>query len=80
MQGKIGQGPIIRGDIGIGQLEVDDGKTIAESDYGSGFLVGGGFAVPITNGTRILFNGNHAVRRVGCQTYETFALSVGGLF
>jgi hypothetical protein len=80
MQGKIGQGPFIRGDIGIGQLEVDDGKTIAESDYGSGFLVGGGFAVPITNGTRILFNGNYAVRRVGGQTYETFALSVGGLF
>ena len=51
-----------------------------KSDAGVGILLGGGYAKPITDGTRLLFNVNYAIRRVESENTRTLGISLGGLF
>lgn len=80
LTGAIGKGLFIRGDIGGSRIVVDADGENETSDWGFGFLVGGGFGFNISSGTRILLNANYAVRRVEGDAYKTVGISVGGLF
>lgn len=81
LNGMIGSGPFIRGDIGFSRLGVQISEFGSESsDTGFGALLGGGIGVPITNGTRVLFNLNYSIRKIDDFSYGTLGISVGGLF
>lgn len=81
---RIGKGPFIRADLGPAALgiEVIAGRTSIQStsDLGLGALLGGGFGVPISSKTRILFNINYAIRAIQGDTYKNLGLAVSGLF
>ena len=62
-----------------------DTKTIGPesteaSDWGTGLLLGAGYGIPVTEGTRILLKGSYAVKRVEGEVTGTVSISVGGLF
>jgi len=78
---RIGQGPFLRADGGLAWYVLDTSWGLDDtSDRGYGFLVGGGFAFPVADGTRILLNANYAVRHVEGENTKTLGISVGGLF
>lgn len=85
LTGTIGNGLFIRADIGGSRFVVDvDGDT-ETSDWGFGYLVGGGLGFNITSGTRLLLNVNYAVRTIpndetGTDKIKTLGFSVGALF
>ena len=81
----IGSGLFIRTDIGGSRLVVEADGDTETSDWGFGYLVGGGFGFNITPGTRLLLNVNYAVLTIpndetGTDKIKTVGLSVGALF
>jgi len=79
----IGQGLFLRGEIGPTRFAVDFEGVQEEdvtSDWGIGGLVGAGFGIPVSSGTRILLNVNYAIRRVEGETVGALGITVGGLF
>jgi hypothetical protein len=81
---EIGAGPFLRVDLGLARYgwssESGGGNDTDTSDWGLGGLVGGGYALPVTEGTRLLFNLNYALRRVEGDNTRTLGISLGGLF
>lgn len=81
LTGTIGNGLFLRGDIGGSRFVLDaSGIDTETSDWGWGFLVGGGFGFNISSGTRLLLNANYSLRNVDGEDTSTVGLSVGGLF
>lgn len=87
LRGRIGQGPFVRGDVGVASVDVrrldwaEDWVTFADhGDWGIGFLVGGGFGVPVRSGTRVLLTATYSHRRVKGDAIRCWGLTVGGLF
>ena len=78
---KIGQGLFFRGDLGASRLVVNSsGFGDSTSDWGYGGLIGGGFGLPITAGTRILLNIDYSFIQVEGDSYGSLQISIGGLF
>ena len=78
---RIGQGLFVRGDVGGAKLVVDSsGAGMSSSEWGYGALIGGGYGIPISKGTRLLINANYSFRQVEGETYGSFQLSLAGLF
>ena len=81
---QIGKGLFLRGDAGPARFVIDvgaGGSSISEqSDWGFGVLVGGGYGIPVSDGTRIILNVNYGFRRVQGEGVGVLAISVGGLF
>jgi hypothetical protein len=81
---NIGDGIFVRGDIGPTYLNVTatgSGLNLsADSKAGFGALAGVGYALPVWEETRVLFNLNYAFRRVEGSRMGAFGLSVGFLF
>ena len=77
---KIGQGPFVRADVGLASISVESGQEVAESDWGTGFLLGGGYGIPVTSGTRLLVNANVSLRRVEGDQYTHVGITLNGLF
>ena len=77
---KIGQGPFVRVDMGLARHVVEAeafGEEDEEaSDWGTGILVGGGYGIPVTSGTRLLVNANFALRRVEGEQTSSLVLSL----
>lgn len=75
---EIGSGPFVRVDIGLSWLCViaaDSEETISEgSDFGFGYLLGGGFAFAKT-----LLNVNYSSRKIEGEKYRILSLSIGWL-
>ena len=81
---QIGQGPFVRVDLGLAR-HVAEAEALGEedeeaSDWGTGILLGGGYGIPVTSGTRLLVNANYALRRVEGETTSSLVLSLNGLF
>jgi len=80
---EIGQGPFVRVDMGFagqrGELDTGTVEIAAESDWGAGFLLGGGYGIPVTNGTRLLINANFSLRYIESIT-TSVGLTLNGLF
>jgi hypothetical protein len=76
----IGKGIFYRADIGRAAIEFDSDSERINFDAGFGFLLGGGYAHPITEGTRITANVNYAVREIEGESCNTLGVSLGGIF
>lgn len=81
---NIGDGFFLRGDIGPAKYEVE-GKsstvTISEnSDWGYGMTFGGGYALPVSRETRLLFNMNYSIRDAEKEKVSTLIFGLGFLF
>ena len=81
---QIGQGPFLRVDMGLAR-HVAEAEALGEedeeaSDWGTGILLGGGYGIPVTSGTRLLVNANYSLRRVEGETTSSLVLSLNGLF
>lgn len=76
----IGRGFFVRGDAGLARIVLDSSFGVGASESGLGFLLGGGYAFPVTSGTRVLLNANYARRSIEGESYGMFNLSLGGLF
>ncbi len=76
-----GVGFFVRADLGLAWLSLSDSTGYAEdSDTGYGALLGVGYGIPVTEGTRILLNVNWAMKHAGGDDVRSLGLSVGGLF
>ena len=82
---NIGNGPFLRGDLGLALVNKQSsggglGQTLEGTGYGFGFLAGGGYALPVSEGTRLLFSGSYAIRVVSSGTFGALAFTLGFLF
>ena len=81
---EIGQGLFVRADLGLARqsAEIDIGvaEIEATSDWGTGFLLGVGYGIPVTSGTRLLINANVSFRRVEGDRYTSAGITLNGLF
>ena len=78
---NIGQGFFARGDLGIAKMNVTDSDNNNESsDSGWGFLIGGGYGFPITEGTRLMLNGNYSYKKVEKENYGKISVNLGFMF
>jgi hypothetical protein len=79
---NIGSGFFTRGDFGAAKIRIHCTTCgVTEfTDWGIGGLIGGGYAIPVTDGTRILLNVNYALRRTEGDITKTLGISIGGLF
>ena len=82
----IGQGPFVRTDIGLARASYTLGVGIPQSqvedtsDWGAGFLIGGGYGLPVLNGTRVLVNTNFSLQHVEDEQVKSIRLALNGLF
>ena len=80
-QNRIGKGPFVRGDIGFARLVLDTNFTVdAESDWGFGALLGGGYGFPVSPETRVLIGATYSLLSVEGESYSCLQISIGGLF
>ena len=80
MFGRVDIGPawgLVHQQIGVVQSSWEEYETFY---IGLGFLVGVGYAHPITDGTRLALNVNYAIRRMEGESWKTLGISLGGLF
>ena len=77
---EIGDGFFVRGDFGIAYAEIDSNFGTAESDSGTGFLIGAGFALPVSSQSRLIFGINMADRSIEGESYKVTEFTIGGLW
>ena len=87
---EIGQGPFVRADVGLArqsaEVDLSEANEVAEieieatSDWGTGFLLGGGYGIPVTSGTRLLVNANFSLRRIEGEQIKSVGITLNGLF
>jgi hypothetical protein len=78
LTGDIGDGLFLRGDLGLASLNVHDSYgTSVSSDAGLGFLLGGGYAIPVSNETRMYLQGYYGSRTVEGDTYRSAGVTLG---
>lgn len=89
---EIGDGLFMRGDVGFANATVKAERTGCNSngcytlsaqdssDTGFGYLLGIGYGLPISSGTRILLNLNFADRDIEGQHTQTVGFTIGGLW
>ncbi len=76
-----GHGFLLRGDIGVSKTLVQtsfSGDT--RSDSGSGFLVGTGYGLPISEGSRLILGINYSNKKIEGDTYSSTTFSIAGLW
>ena len=78
---EIGDGFYVRGDIGLANASVDTNFLgTATSDTGTGFLLGMGYALPVSEQSRILFGFSLANKSIESENYSTTTFTIGGLW
>ncbi|MFV2056696.1 MAG: hypothetical protein ACC707_09525 [Thiohalomonadales bacterium] len=79
-----GDGFFYRGDIGIAKSLVSFDGGFGRSDYvsgsGYGYLLGIGYGLPISTGTRIIFGLNYTDRKIDSDTYKSSQVTIGFLW
>ena len=77
---EIGDGFFIRGDAGLAQIIVKDDFSTTTSDRGFGYLVGVGYAIPVSDESRILVSVNFSDKRIEGDSWKSTTFMVGGLW
>jgi hypothetical protein len=78
---EIGDGFFVRGDVGLARIVITDGfSTTATSDTGFGYLLGAGYALPVSSESRILFGVNFSDKQVEGDSWKSMTFTVGGLW
>lgn len=76
-----GEGLFLRMDVGLaGSVVRDSDENSSSNDKSWGVLVGGGYGLPISGETRILFNVTYVIRDIEGENVKTLGISVGGLW
>ncbi len=79
MSGERGKGVFLRGDAGGARMVLDiDGLDTVTSDWGFGFLVGGGISFQIGGGTWFSINADYTQKTIEDETVG--GVTVGGAF
>jgi len=77
----IGDGFFIRGDAGLAWITVSDNSSTTEtSDIGFGYLLGVGYAIPVSDESRILISVNFSDKRVEDNSWKSATVMLGGLW
>jgi len=74
-----GDGIFVRADLGFAAMVISElgGKTRS----GMGFLIGGGYGIPLSDEIRLLLQTNYSYRGLGpSESYRSLGVSVGALF
>ena len=78
---EIGDGFFLRGDIGFSKSSFQSNFLADdESDYGSGYLLGVGYGIPISWNTRFLITVTYSNKTIEGDNYASSAITVGGLW
>lgn len=78
---EIGDGFFLRGDLGFAKAVVDTSySNPVGSDTGSGILVGVGYGIPVSEGSRILITLTASSNNIEGHDYTSTALRIGGLW
>ena len=77
---EIGRGPFVRADVGPARQVAEVWGISIASDWGVGFLLGGGYGIPVTSGTRVLLNANFALRHIEGEQTKSVGITLNGLF
>jgi hypothetical protein len=77
-----GDGLFLRGDFGITKAVLTSSLSSSSigSDTGTGYLIGAGYGIVLSEGSRLLLNLNFANRTIESENYSTTGFSVGVLF
>ena len=80
-QSRIGQGPFVRLDVGpsLYNFQASDRSDVT-GDWGLGFIGGVGYGLPVTSGTRLLFQVNYGLRRADGENIGALNLTLGGMW
>jgi hypothetical protein len=75
----VGKGFFLRGDAGMARMVLDEsGEETETSDWGYGFLVGGGYSFQISGGTWFSLNADFTSKTIDDETVG--GVTVGGAF
>ncbi|VAX03538.1 hypothetical protein MNBD_GAMMA19-2160 [hydrothermal vent metagenome] len=84
---EIGDGFFVRVDAGLAQVTLEDNFLTVTSERGFGYLLGVGYAFPVSNESRILVGVSFSDKqvnfpngRVGNSSWKSTTLTVGGLW
>jgi len=78
---EIGDGFFLRGDLGFAKSVFDTSYSDpAGSDTGNGILLGVGYGIPISQGTRILISLTSSHNHIDGHDFSATALRIGGLW
>jgi hypothetical protein len=76
-----GDGFFLRGDFGIARSNLTDSYgNYSSSENGSGYLLGAGYGIPMSSGSRLLLSVTTSSRTIEGSEFNTIAFSVGGLW
>ncbi len=76
-----GDGFFVRGDIGVAKIVLDSSFTSAvSSDSGTGFLLGIGYGVAISEKSRLILGANFTSKKIEGETFTATTFSIGGLW
>ena len=80
-QGVLGQGPFVRGDLGLSRLTIDSSTASSEeSDLGYGGLVGLGLSFRLTQGTFVSLTETWSFRRIEGETTSAWSTMLFAFF
>jgi len=78
---EIGDGFFIRGDAGMARIVVEDDLAgTTASDAGFGYLLGAGFAIPVSSESRIMLSVNFSDKQVEGDSWKATTFTIGGLW
>ena len=78
---QVGHGFFLRSDVGAAWTALSaDEEEAEDSETGVGFLVGAGYSLPVTSGSRIALQAAHTVRRIDGETYQNTTIGLRILF
>ena len=83
-----GEGITLRADVGPAWLSTEYTRTVATTTtttrsnllVGFGFLVGAGYALPVSSETSLMFNAKYALRMIDDERFGAATIEVGVLF
>ena len=79
-----GDGFFVRGDFGLAKAAVIvDGPGFSDtlvSESGHGYLVGIGYAIPLSSQTRIMFGANYTDRQIENDSFKSTQFTIGFLW
>ena len=77
---EIGDGFFIRGDAGLAQITFENNVSRSTSDSGFGYLLGVGYAFPVSTESRILVGVSFSDKLVEGDSWKSTSFTVGGLW
>lgn len=81
---ETGDGIFLRGDFGIAKASIDADTTVgsfeATSDSGTGYLLGIGYGIPVSDESRLLLSVNISNKSIEGDDISAVSFNIGGLW